>query len=90
MKKQPQGGGLLDSPEAAAFLKDKKRVQELIQSPETKALMELLNAQAGGSLKNAVNAAQKGDTTQLMGIMDRLMKDPKGAQAVKRLSQDMK
>lgn len=89
MNENPQGGGLLDSPEAAAFLKNTKKVEELVHSPDTRALMDLLNEQAGGSLKGAVDAARTGDPSQLMDIMNRFMKDPRGAEAVNRLSQDL-
>ena len=48
--------------------------------------MNLLNQSAGGGLKSAAEAAIKGDTSQLMGLMDRLMKDPNGAKVVEQLN----
>ena len=85
----PQPGDILKSPQAEKLLKNKAAVENLVKSPDTKRLMDLLNKNAGGSLKSAAEAAMKGDTSQIMGLMDRLMKDPEGAKVVERINKSM-
>lgn len=80
---------ILKSPQAEKLLKNKGAIESLVKSPDTKRLMDLLNKSAGGGLKSAAEAAMKGDSSQLMGLMDRLMKDPEGAQVVDRLNKNM-
>ena len=48
---------LMKSPEAAALLKNKEALARIMSSPDTKALMEMLNRQAGSGLKGAADAA---------------------------------
>lgn len=76
---------LMKSPEAAALLKNKEALARIMGSPDTKALMEMLNRQAGSGLKGAANAAMKGDTSALTGILERLMQSKEGAEIVKRI-----
>ena len=49
-----------------------------------KLLMDMLSREGG--LKQAAEAAMKGDTSELQSMLDRLMKNPEGASAVERLS----
>ena len=77
---------LMKDPKAAGLLKNKDLLKNILSSPDTKRLMNLLNQSAGGGLKSAAEAAMKGDTSQLMGLMDRLMKDPNGAKVVEQLN----
>lgn len=51
MAKQQQPGNVLNSPQAAKLLKDKAAVESLVKSPDTQALMTMLNQ--GGGLKAA-------------------------------------
>ncbi len=85
MAKQPDN--ILNSPQAAKLLKDKATVEQLVKSPDTQALMNMLN-QSGG-LKSAAEAAMKGDASQLQGLLDRLMKDPGGAKVVERINKSV-
>ena len=84
--RQPNMNDLMKSPQAAQLLKNRTAVENLAKAPETQHLMNLLNQIAGGGLKSAAEAAMKGDTSQLMGLMDRLMKDPNGAKVVEQLN----
>ena len=84
-----QPNDILKSPQAEKLLKNKDAIESLVKSPDTKRLMDILNKSAGGGLKAAAQAAMKGDSSQLMGIMDQLMKDPEGAQVVNRLNKNM-
>ena len=47
MKQQQPAGGIFSTPQAAHLLKDKAAVERLTQSPDTKALMEMLNRNGG-------------------------------------------
>lgn len=89
MAKQSPLDHLIKDPKAAGLLQNKEAVERLLSSPDTQKLMELLNRSAGGGLKQAAEAAMKGDTGQIMGLMDQLMKDPEGAQAVQNINKSV-
>ena len=74
--------GSLD--QAARALKDKGAVQKLLQSSDTKRMVDLLGSQ--DQVKGAARAAAAGDPEQLMGMMRRLMSTPEGAQLVERIT----
>lgn len=78
---------LMKSPEAAGLLKNKDMVRDLMRSPDTKKLMDMLNQKAGSGLKGAADAAMKGDTSQLMSLMDSIMKSKEGAAVIERINQ---
>ena len=77
---------LMKSPEAAALLKNKEALTRIMSSPDTKALMEVLNRQAGGGPKGPADAAMKGDAKALAGIVEHLMQSKEGAEVVGRIS----
>lgn len=89
-QKQPNLNEVLTSPEAANLLKNKQAIESLMKSGEAQRLMELLNQNAGSGLKDAAQSAMKGDTTQLMGLVQGLMKDPKSAKLVEELNKKIK
>lgn len=80
---------LMKSPEAASLLKNKDMIASLMKSPDTKKLMDMLNQSAGSGLKGAADAAMKGDASQLMGLMDSIMKSKEGSAVVERLNKVM-
>lgn len=84
--KQPELNDVLNSLQAANLLKDKAALESLLNSGEAQRLMELLNRNTGGGLKNAAQSAMKGDTSQLMGLVEGLMKDPQSAKLVEELN----
>lgn len=86
MAKKPQPGSILDTPQAAKLLKDKAAMERLLRSPDTQALMAMLERQGG--LQAAAQAAMKGDPTQLQSLVNRLTQDPAAADVVERLSQN--
>jgi len=71
-----------DDPKAASILNNKKLLNELLASPDTKKLIDLLNKNGGDSLKSAAESAAKGETEDLMSILNKVMKSEEGSQAV--------
>lgn len=80
---------LIKSPEAAGLLKNKDAIAGLMNSPDTQKLMELLNQNAGGGLKNAADAAMHGNTGELVSLIDQIMKSKEGAGLVDRINKSI-
>ena len=78
---------LMKNPKAAGLLKNKDALKSLLSSPDTQRLMQMLNQNAGDGLKSAASAAAKGDTSQLMGIVQQVMQSKEGAQVIQRINQ---
>lgn len=85
-KKQPNLNEVLNSPKTADLLKNRQAMESLLNSNEARRLMELLNQNSGGGLKDAAQSAMKGNTTQLMGLVQSLMNDPQSAKLVEELN----
>ena len=77
---------LMKDPKAAGLLKNKDLLKNILSSPDTKRLMNLLNQNAGGGLQSAAAAAAKGDPSQLTGLLNQVMQSKEGAQVVGRLT----
>ncbi|MCD8354263.1 MAG: hypothetical protein LUC47_08140 [Clostridiales bacterium] len=75
----------LRSDEAAALLGDREKLKALLQSPETKRLMELLRNQNGDKLKDAAQQARQGDAASLTAMMQKLMDTGEGAALVSQI-----
>lgn len=79
LKKKPQAAKLLNNQEAMA---------NVLKSPEAARLAELLkNSQ--GDLESAAKLAMGGDTSQLMGLINNLMANPEGAEAIQNLNKNI-
>ena len=85
-QKQSDLDGLLHTPQAASLLKNKQAMENLMKSGEAQRLMELLNKNAGSSLKDAAQSAMNGNASQLMDLVQGLMKDPQSAKLVEELN----
>ena len=77
---------MLHSPKTADLLKNRQTMEALLRSDEARTLMDLLNRNSGGGLQDAAQSAMKGNTTQLMGLVQGLMNDPKSAKLVEELN----
>lgn len=75
----------LQSPEAAALLKNPSALKSLLGSPEAKQLLSLLNAQHNTGLKTAAEQAKSGDTAPLMAMVNEVMNRPEGAKLMTQL-----
>ena len=84
MASKSQPGSILNTPQAEKLLRDKAALEKLLHSPDTKALIEMLERQGG--LQAAADAAMRGDPTQLQGLVNRVMGDPAGAGVVERIT----
>ena len=67
------------------LLNNKQTVEAIIQSREAKQLMDILNQNSGQNLKDAAQAALKGDTTQLAQLVDHLKQNPQSARLMENL-----
>ena len=83
---QPNLNEMLNSPKTADLLKNRQAMESLLNSNEARKLMELLNQNSGGGLKDAAQSAMKGNTSQLMGLVQNLMSDPQSAKLVDELN----
>lgn len=70
--------------QTAQKMRDKGAVRQLLQSDDTKRMMDMLGSQS--SVKSAAKAAAAGDPAQLMGMMQQLMSTKEGAQLVERIT----
>ena len=75
----------LQSPEAAALLKNPSALKTLLGSPEAKQLLTLLNAQHNTGLKAAAQQAKAGDTAALMAMVNDVMNRPEGAKLMAQI-----
>ena len=83
---QPNLNEMLNSPKTADLLKNRQAMESLLHSSEARKLMDLLNQNAGGGLKDAAQSAMKGNTAQLMELVQGLMNDPQSAKLVDELN----
>ncbi len=63
-------------------------LQALMQSRDAQALMQLLTrGDQGAGLRQAAQAAAKGDTAQMMQLVEQLRQDPNGTALMQRIQQ---
>lgn len=89
MSTQSNLGELMKDPKTAELLKNKDLIKTIMDSPDTKRLMEMLNQNAGGGLKTAASAAAKGDTGALTSLLSQVMNSPEGADVVSRINDNV-
>ncbi len=80
---------IFDSPQAAKLLKNKDQVMGLMNSPDAKRLMSMLQQNNGAGLQGAAEAAMKGDPSKLMGMVQNLMNSPEGAKTVENINKNI-
>lgn len=85
-QKQPDLNAVLNSPQAANMLKNKQALEALLKSGEVRQLMEQLNKNAGGGLKDAAQSALKGDSARLMNLVQGLMSNPENTKLIEDLN----
>lgn len=80
---------ILNSPQAAKLLKNKDQIMGLMNSPDAKKLINLLQQNNGTGLQSAAEAAMKGDPAKLMGMVQNLMNNPEGAKTVENINKNI-
>ena len=83
---QPSLNDVINSPQAADLLKNRQAMENLLRCEETRQLMAMLDQNSDGSLKDAAQSAMKGNTAQLMSLVQGLMNDPNNVRLVEELS----
>ncbi len=73
---------------AAELAKNREAISQLAHSSDAQRLMALL--QQRGGVQEAAQAAAAGDTSQLVAMMDQLMKTKEGADLVNRIGTQAK
>ncbi len=87
--KQSGLNDLLHAPQTAKVLKDKQAVESLMRSQQAQQLMQLLQKNAGGGLKDAAQSAMNGDTARLASLVEGLMKDPQSVKLAEELNKKL-
>lgn len=77
---------LARDPKAAGLLKNKQLLQDLASSPDARALMGLLDRQAGGGLQDAARSASRGDLNALTQLVRQVAGSAEGARLVRQLN----
>ena len=78
----------LDSPEAAALLKDPTAIRSLLRSQETRQLIALLQQQ--GDLNAAAQQARSGDIRTLQSMLGAVGQSKEGEQVLSSLEKKLK
>ena len=67
------------------------QLQALMQSRDGQRLLQMLSgADRGASLQQAAQSAVRGDTTQMVQMVNQMMQSPEGAALVERINQAMR
>jgi len=65
-------------------------IQSLMQSQDGQTLMRMLTqGDRGAGLQRAVQSATRGDTSQMVKLMNQLMQSPSGNELVQRINKAM-
>lgn len=73
---------------AADLAKNRDAISQLAHSDDAQKLMSMLHKQGG--VQEAAQAAAGGDPSQILAMMDQLMKSREGAQLVDRIGNQAK
>ena len=72
---------------AEQLKKDPAMLRELMQSRDGQTLMRMLTqSDQGAGLQKAVQSAVRGDTSQMVQMVNRIMQSPGGAELVERIN----
>ena len=76
--------------QAAKLMNDTEKLTQLRDAPETQKIFSMLSQSTGGNLEQAAGEAAKGDTTQLVSAIRKLMQDPEGARLIQQMKEKLK
>ena len=75
-----------ETPQGRELLENQAALKALLNSPDTKKVLQLLRAKTEEQLQSAAKSALAGDPTALQKLAEDLSRDPAGAEAIQRLS----
>jgi len=70
-------------------MSDKTALERLQNAPETRRLMELLSQKSGSSADQLAKSAAGGDSTQLMGVIQQMLRDPESQKLLGAISKNL-
>ncbi len=85
----PQNIDMMNSPEAAALLKDKAALKALLNSPETKKLMSALSSKNGKQLRAAADQAKNGDISALSAMVNDFAASREGSMLLNKIQEGL-
>ena len=77
---------LSGTPQGKELLENQAALQKLLNSPDTRKVLQLLRERTGEQLQNAARSALAGDPAALQRLAEELSRDPAGAEAMERLN----
>lgn len=80
----PNFDELMKSKQAAHLIKERDKLEQLRDAPETQQIFSMLS-RTTGDLESAAERAAKGDTAQLTEAIRQLMQDPEGARLIQKM-----
>ncbi len=77
----------LEHPQAKSILNDPTAIRTLVQSPQARELIQMLQRQ--GDLNEAAKQAKNGDTAALQSMLNRVGQSPEGGRVLDSLKKQM-
>lgn len=74
-----------ETPQGKQLLENQAALRQLLGSPDTRKVLQLLREKTGTQLQAAARSALAGDPTALQKLAEDLSRDPAGAAAIRRL-----
>lgn len=71
------------------LLKSQAALRQALNNPETQKVLRQLQKKDPSQLQAAAQAAMKGDSSGLSGILQELSRNPEAAQAIEHLNQQL-
>jgi phage baseplate assembly protein W len=66
--------------------KNREAVNQLMSSPDGQRLLALLSSDGGARLRQASEAAEKGNTADVVHMIADIMRTPEGAEIVRKIN----
>lgn len=85
--KTPGSGNPMQGPDAAGLMQNPALLRSLLQSPETRRLIGLLQQQ--GNLQAAAEKAKAGDVGELKAMLERLQHSREGESALEQMERKL-
>lgn len=76
-------------PQAQKLLKDQAALRQVLSNPDTQKVLAQLQKTDASQLQAAAQAALKGDSSALNGILRKLSQDPEAAKAMNALNKKL-